>query len=262
MTAELSEKEVQSFTSWKLDILDAISCDPSLQDVDARVAFRLMQHINARTRDANPSIERLAAQLGCHRDTVRRSLDRMSDPTGSCLWLFRQRGSRTETYRYSFIADRWSSVIDGKIDREDRAREASNERRLSRLEVAPKQPREMAAVQSRDVAALQSYEVAGVQPKHLPENYLKITPSDSCSDDGEILHSYSSDQISDESNMPLPKPGSAIEADAMIDAICEGLPVNTSTRDLLLRFLNKGILTPNMAINLTAPAKEARGEAA
>ncbi len=259
---ELSEKEVQSFTSWKLDVLDAITCDTALEAIDARVAFRLMQHINAKTRDANPSLERLAAQMGCHRDTVRRSLDRMCDPNGGRLWLSRQRGSRTETYHYSFVTDRLSMVIDGKIDREDQARDASRDRKRNRLEVARKQPREVAGVLSREVAYVQSHEVAGVQPKHLPLNYLNETPSFTCSEGGEILHRYVPDQIGDESNQPLPKPGSAGEADAMIDAICDGRSVNGSTRELLLRFLNKGILTPKMAANLIKPSQEAEGEAA
>ncbi len=185
MSDELSEAEVQSFTSWKLDILDAISCDTELQDIDARVAFRLMQHINAKTRDAHPSLERLAAQIGVHRDTVKRSLGRMCDPNGGRHWLNRTRTNRTATYFYSFVTDRLNSVFDGKLDREEKAREAAQERKLNRLEVARVHPRDVAPVQSHEVAAMHSHEVARVHPKHLPENYLNRTPSDSCSEGGE-----------------------------------------------------------------------------
>ncbi len=59
---DMTEQEVRNFTSWKLDILDAMSCDTALDDVDKVVAFRVMQHINAKTRDANPSLHRIAAQ--------------------------------------------------------------------------------------------------------------------------------------------------------------------------------------------------------
>ncbi|EUB95590.1 hypothetical protein PMI07_002078 [Rhizobium sp. CF080] len=265
MAAELSEKEVQSFTSWKLDVIDAITCDTALQDIDTRVAFRLMQHINARTRDANPSLERLAAQLGCHRDTVRRSLDRMCDPNSGCLWLVRLRESRTATYHYSFVTDRMNLVIDGKMDREDRAREAAKERRRNRLEVAQEQPREVAAVLPHEVAAVQSYEVAGVLPKHLPDNYLNRTPSDSCSEGREgtytreteisrSLSTYSLAHSGDEANLPLPIPKDSHEADIMIDAICDGQDVGEPVRTILARMLGRGVLTLKMAKNIILPA--------
>jgi len=185
MSEELSEAEVQSFTSWKLDVLDAISCDTALYDIDVRIAFRLMQHVNARTRDAHPSLERLAAQIGVHRDTVKRSLARMCDPNGGRHWLNRNRTSRTETYFYSFVTDRLNIVFDGKLDREEKAREASQEKKRNRLEVARVHPREVAPMHTHDVAAVHSHEVARVHPKHLPENYLNITPSTSCSEGGE-----------------------------------------------------------------------------
>ncbi|WP_037462030.1 hypothetical protein [Sinorhizobium fredii] len=185
MSEELSEAEVQSFTSWKLDILDAMACDERLHDIDFRVAFRVMQHINARSRDAHPSLERLAAQLGVHRDTVKRSLGRMCDPNGGRHWLNRTRTNRTATYFYSFVTDRLNSVFDGKLDREEKARESAQERKRNKLEVARVHPRDVAPVHSHEVAAMHSHEVARVHPKHLPENYLNRTPSDSCSEGGE-----------------------------------------------------------------------------
>jgi predicted transcriptional regulator len=179
MSEELTETEVQSFTSWKLDVIDAMACDPDLEDIDFRVAFRLMQHVNARTKDAHPSIERIAAQLGVHRDTVRRSIDRMCDETGNRHWLSRVRYSRTEPYVYSFVTERLNRVIDGKLAREDCARETSQERKRMRFEVARKQPREVARLQCPEVARVQSPEVAAVQPKHLRNNHLSGTPESS-----------------------------------------------------------------------------------
>ncbi|MDJ1632508.1 helix-turn-helix domain-containing protein [Rhizobium rhizogenes] len=182
MIDEFSEEEVKSFTSWKLDILDAISCDMALQDIDVRVAFRLMQHINARTRDAHPSLERIAAQVGVSRDTVMRSLTRMCDPEGGRHWISRSRADRTQPYTYAFITVRLTAVVDGKIDREDRAREVAMEKKRKRFEVAAVQPREVANDTGVEVANGEVFEVAAVQPKHLHNNYLNRTPYDSCSE--------------------------------------------------------------------------------
>lgn len=184
MKDDLSEAEVQSFTSWKLDILDAISCDPDVRDIDVRVAFRLMQHVNARSRDAHPSLERLAAQIGVSRDTVMRSLGRLCDPDGGCHWLSRHRESRTQPYLYRFEGDRISNVLDGKADREDRARENAQERKRRQFEVARLQPRDVANDAASEVANGEVHEVAPLQPKHLRENYLNRTPTSSGSDAG------------------------------------------------------------------------------
>jgi predicted transcriptional regulator len=192
MSEEIPEEEIRSFTSWKLDVLDAISCDTDLYDIDVRVAFRLMQHVNARTRDAHPSIERLASQMGVSRDTVMRSLTRMCDPDGGRHWVDRTRGGRTQPYFYTFSTSRLNAVIDGKLDREERAREASQDKKRRRLEVAPVQPREVAYDASFEVAYDKVLEVAPVQPKHLHNNYLSRTPLDSSSEGGDFTQARES----------------------------------------------------------------------
>lgn len=176
MSEDLSEQEAKSFTSWKLEIIDAMSCDTALQDIDVRVAFRLMQHVNARTRDAHPSLERLAAQIGVSRDTVMRSLARMCDPNGGRHWLNRTRADRTQPYIYTFVTNRLNAVVDGKLDREERAREAAIEKKRRRFEVARVQPREVANDTVFEVANGEVFEVARVQPKHLLKNNLNGTP--------------------------------------------------------------------------------------
>lgn len=176
MNEELSEQETKSFTSWKLDILDAMSCDPNVDPIDFRVAFRVMQHVNARTRDAHPSLERIAAQLGVHRDTVMRSIKRLSDLEGGRHWISRSRTSRTEAYFYTFMSDRLTAVLDGKIDREERARDLSVEKKRRRFEVAALQRREVANLHTPEVANVHVHDVAGEQPKHLTKNYLNRTP--------------------------------------------------------------------------------------
>lgn len=185
-TEELTSDEVKSFTSEKLDILDAMSCDPELQDIDFRVAFRLIQHVNAKARNAHPSLDRLAAQVGVSRDTVMRSLNRLCDPDGGRHWINRVRADRTQPYYYTFITDRLNMVLDGQIAREDRAREIANEKRRKRFEVAPVQPREVANDTPFEVANGEVFEVAPVQPKHLTGNYLTGTPKD-LAHDGEVI---------------------------------------------------------------------------
>lgn len=188
MSDELSEKDMQSFTSWKLDILDAISCDTAVQDIDVRVAFRLMQHVNARTRDAHPSLERLAAQVGVSRDTVMRSLGRLCDPEGGRYWMDRTRVDRTQPYIYSFRTDRLNAVIDGKMDREDRAREVAIEKKRKRLEVARVQPREVANGQVHEVANGPVSKLQGCNLNTYVRTTLEEHLHTSCSEVEESLH--------------------------------------------------------------------------
>lgn len=262
MSEELSEQEIQSFTSWKLDMLDAMSCDPSLDDIDFRVAFRLMQHMNRRSRDANPSLERLAAQIGVSRDTVRRSLNRMTDMRGNRFWIIRERESRTETYSYSFRTERVDGVLDAKADREEQAKDALRERRARRSEVAHMQPREVANGSICEVANDHTREVAAVQPKHLSWNYLNGTPSTSSSERSDDLHregvanSYASVRVGHDGNEPLPVPKDQTEAYDMMAAICIGVDVHPSVRSRMMSMLKQGVLTPNLASGMIGKKKE------
>lgn len=256
MKLQETENDTASFTSWKLDILDAMSCDKSLLDIDMRVAFRLMQHVNAKTRDAHPSLERLAAQIGVSRDTVMRSLKRMTDPKGGCLWLSRSRRDRTFPYTYSFVTDRLNQVLDGKIDREDRAREAVKTRRKNQFEVARLQPREVANDTGLEVANDTDFEVAPVQPKHLKNNYLNRTPINNSSEGREVLHRPSLDKSSASFNDSFPKPRSSEEANKLLDRHCEGYSVSPYMRIQLMNMLMVGILSPRMINNILNPAKQ------
>lgn len=265
MKEELTDLEVKSFTSWKLDILDAMSCDTALEAIDKVVAFRVMQHINAKSRDANPSLTRIAAQMGVHRDTVKRSLDRLCDPRGGKHWMNRNRSSRTEAYSYEFVTNRMNLVIDGKIAREDKAKEEAAEKKRNRLEVARKQPREVAGVRSHEVAPVHSGEVAGVHPKHLLNNHLIKTPSDSCSEGSESLHrdndlSSVDKRPSAAIHAPYPVPANEEVADEMVETIVDGREVSEVIYAKLRQFLIIGILTPGMADRLIAPAFDVPNE--
>jgi hypothetical protein len=109
----------------------------------------------------------------------------MTDPEGGRYWISRSRSGRTQVYSYSFVTGRMNGVLDGKIDREDRAKEVAQEKKRKRLEVAAMQPREVADGAPVEVANGEVYEVAPVQPKHLHENYLRGTPTECLSEGSE-----------------------------------------------------------------------------
>lgn len=186
---EITEEERRSFTSWKLTIIDALSCDVDVSDIGFRVAFRLMQHVNLKTRQAHPSIDRIAAQVGASRHTVMRALNQLCDPEGA-HWIDRHRENRQKPYFYSFREERVNQVLDCKILREDDARDEMNERKKNASEVANLQHRdspEVANLQHRDVANLLTPDVAPVQPEHLTQNYLNGTPDKISGDEGETI---------------------------------------------------------------------------
>ncbi|WP_286079860.1 hypothetical protein [Agrobacterium sp. MS2] len=256
---DMTEHEVKSFTSWKLDIIEAISCDLALEPIDKIVAFRVMQHINMRSRDANPSLNRIAAQLGVHRDTVKRSLKRLCDPTGGKLWMTRSRSSRTESYSYQFVTDRFNIVMDAKIAREEEAKEKAIATKRNRLEVARKHPREVANVHSHEVARVHHGEGADVHPKHLQYNHLIETPFNSCSEGSESLYS-DSDQSSAgvrpsaARNIPYPVPANDFIGRQMVLSIVDDRDVPEVIQEKMQQFIMLGILTPAMAERLIAPA--------
>lgn len=164
---EITDEERRSFTSKKLDVLDAMSCDPNVTAQDFVVAFRVMQHINARTGQANPSYERIAAQIGVSRDTVMRSINKLSDERYASKWLNRRRSSRTETYVYSFDTTRMDDVIDARNDRVERAKETSATRKKNRDEVAELRRREVADLQGHEVANPPSTRLQDCHPNTL-----------------------------------------------------------------------------------------------
>ncbi|MGO6875595.1 hypothetical protein ACCS85_27705 [Rhizobium ruizarguesonis] len=61
----------------------------------------------------------------------------------------------------------------------------------------------------------------------------------------------------DESDEPIPVPGDQDEAQAMMEAICEGRAVPDIVRRRLLSMLQAGVLTPRMASNILGPVEDA-----
>lgn len=201
--SELSSGELASFTSWKLDMMDALSCDQDVTDADFRVAFRLLQHVNSVSRIAWPSIERLAAQIGNKsKDKEGReskSLGRSPHRVQAAIthlaelrWISRERPNRLAQNEYKFMDDRMNTVLDARIEREEALKEIQKIRRNS-----PRPPRKSKPVELDDIANPSAPELddianpfardgtnlvcqdnANPSAKHLPENYQSRTPKD------------------------------------------------------------------------------------
>ena len=58
-----NDADLRSFTSWKLDFLDAVSTDPQMYPVDFQILFRILQRANWKTRIAFITDDRLAAEI-------------------------------------------------------------------------------------------------------------------------------------------------------------------------------------------------------
>ena len=74
---EPTGEELRSFTSWKLDMIDAATFDDRLKPIDRLVLIRVIQHVNILSRLAWPSHQRIAAQIGTHPDTASKITSRI-----------------------------------------------------------------------------------------------------------------------------------------------------------------------------------------
>ncbi len=169
----------KNFTSWKLDILDAMSCDPKMQGKDFQVAFRLIQHMNSRTRECFPSMAIIAAQADCDVKTVERSLRRLERISG---WIERERPNRNKSYLYRFVETRWNEVADGRAEREQEAKERTDRERKERFGQTKMSSRNIpdpTELSSPDPTKQSQLDQTVLTGKHLNKNYLKITPEES-----------------------------------------------------------------------------------
>jgi predicted transcriptional regulator len=66
-----------ALTARKLAFFDALSQAPDLQHVDVRVAWRIVTRLNVNTEGAWPSFTTIAHEVGVHRTTVVRSINRL-----------------------------------------------------------------------------------------------------------------------------------------------------------------------------------------
>jgi len=161
------DPEQRAFTSWKFDILDAMSVAATLTDLDFRVAFRIMQHVNGRTRLAWPSVSRLAAQLDKSEDRIRASTRRLSEAG----WLVKSRTSQKAPNEYVFLDANVERSLLMMLDRLD-AITADD-----RVKMHGQDDDDHADLPVPDPADLHGPDHADLHSKHLNQNYLQITPS-------------------------------------------------------------------------------------
>lgn len=114
----------QSFTSWKFDLLDAISMDPRVTSTEFRVAFRLAQHANVATRSIFPSQERIASQIGMKERAVRAAIGGLVAKG----WLTKARHNRRLPNTYRFDTRNVNAILDRQISLD----EARKEERVGR----------------------------------------------------------------------------------------------------------------------------------
>jgi DNA-binding MarR family transcriptional regulator len=90
-------QDVQNFTSWKLDAMNAlvIYCTPS----ELRVALLLLQHANQNNKAIFPSQRRLATILGCDVKTIERGIKGLVKK--GLLTKIRPRRNRSNRYAFN-----------------------------------------------------------------------------------------------------------------------------------------------------------------
>lgn len=159
----------RSFTSWKLDVVDALSVDPEVTDLDFRVAFRIIQHLNSVSRIAWPSVARLAAQLGKSEDRVRASTKRLQ----AVGWLVKERKSQKAPNEYRFLSARLDRVLNAMLDRVD----AIGVEEDDHADLHGQNQDDHADLRGGDHADLPYGDHADLHGKHLQYNHLHITPS-------------------------------------------------------------------------------------
>jgi predicted transcriptional regulator len=167
MTKEQAEEERRTFTAWKLTVLDAMSVDTRLTELDFRVAFRIMQHVNGRTKLAWPSVSRLAAQLGKSEDRIRASTKRLHDLD----WVRKRRHSRKAPNEYVFRDKNVAETIDKMLDRLDAIMNDDH------AKMHGQDRDDHADLPVPDPVKMHGPDQADLHGKHLNQNYLQITPS-------------------------------------------------------------------------------------
>ncbi|RZS82064.1 helix-turn-helix protein [Phyllobacterium myrsinacearum] len=175
------ENALKKFTSDKLDVLNGMSVDPRITATDFRVAFRLIQHVNAETLACFPSQELLADEAVMKERTVRNSIARLKD-AGWIKIRARSANGRGKSNFYAFLTQH----VNAMLDRILLLREAREENRKQRLDDADHRhvdagetlttgmrlppPTGMRMPPNTLTEHLQTYQVK--REKHLPEESL------------------------------------------------------------------------------------------
>jgi hypothetical protein len=127
----------RSFTSWKLDIIDAMMSDRRVKDGDFRIAFRVMQAVNGETRVAIISDLTICDEVPF---TDRFRCNETRKRLALLGWWTVDLGHGGKASRYHFSPANINRVLDQRlIDKEERdrirAERKSRDRRFKRVVV-------------------------------------------------------------------------------------------------------------------------------
>jgi hypothetical protein len=115
----LPAQDTASFTSWKLDLLNAILIDPRVNHSSFRVAFALVQFMNAKTGLMCPAQETLAERACMSVRNVQDCLNELRETR----WLNWTRGNRQQSNSYEFNSTNVSYMLDRRTSLDDGRRE-------------------------------------------------------------------------------------------------------------------------------------------
>lgn len=235
-------EELRGFTSWKLEILNAMSVDPQVTDLEFRVAFRIMQHVNSVSRLAWPSVARLGAQLDKSGDRIRAATKNLH----KLGWLRKGRKSQKAPNEYTFLEGRMNIALDGMLARIEAIGTVHDHADMHGQTSA-----DHADSRVHDHADMHGPDHADMHGKHLKQNYLKGTPSLSQgSERGKVSTPPSGPSYGDVTKgdelIPFDAPESEDEAADMVMSWLEGQPPRVVLHlfDVIRDRLASGELTP------------------
>ena len=102
MTGRGSTTRPKTAFARRAEFYDQIVADPELSRAAIAVAWRLVNHINDKTGECFPSLERLARQLNIHKRTVRRGVDQLI----AAGWFTKKRRGRGGTQYFANYENR------------------------------------------------------------------------------------------------------------------------------------------------------------
>lgn len=134
-----ASEDVKRFTSWKLNILNAMSVDKRVKAGPLRLATRIAEYTNKHTRMARVSMATLADDMNVERSTIRRYQQTLVD----LEWLAVKPGRYRLATEYRLQDANVQGVVNVRLDlkilrRERRARIAANLPRSEAVHIAAK----------------------------------------------------------------------------------------------------------------------------
>jgi hypothetical protein len=115
-----------SFASWKLDAVDAIMSDVTLQASDKVIAVVLLQHLSGKTWRIFPSQEIIGEITHMTARNVRNCLSRLR----AAGWLRWERGRERKANEYEFVGGKIATEV-SRMKAEKEARKARKDRNHS-----------------------------------------------------------------------------------------------------------------------------------